>query len=87
MIGASLLLLIGVSQLPEADGNKMEQAATSVRPSPASATVPQLQRKRERRVRAVRRNRTNDITETLRAMSLMNIGLERSGEQSAQPNQ
>jgi hypothetical protein len=87
MIGAPLLLLVGITGPFQTDGELVAQMAQPVRPVPASTGTTQIINKGVRRPRAVRRARRNDITETLRAMSLMNAGMQPSTEQRAAPNQ
>ena len=87
MIAAPLLLLIGVSGPAEIEGNLVAQVTPAARPSPTATMLPQLTKKPERRPRALRRSQRHDITETLRAMSLMRVGIEPAPEQRASPNQ
>lgn len=87
MIAAPLLLLIGVSGPAEIEGDLVAQVAPAARPSPAATMLPQLIKRPERRPRALRRSQRNDITETLRAMSLMRVGIEPAPEQRGSPNQ
>jgi hypothetical protein len=86
MIGAPLLLLIGTTGPFEGDGDLMAQVAPPARSETAAANVPQI-KKRERKLRAVRRPRRNDITETPRALNLLNGGIPPTTEQPAGPNQ
>ena len=86
MIGAPLLLLVGLTGPFQAEGDTMAQLAPPARPAPAASGVPAIIQNGERR-RAVRRARRNDITETLRAMSLMRIGLEPAPDQRTGANQ
>ncbi len=85
MIGASLLLLVGVADASATEGDLFAQVSVPARPSPAATAVPQLSKK-DRRPRAVRRIRRNDITETLRAMNLMQIGIDPAPIQRNSPN-
>ena len=87
MITAPLLLLIGVSGPVEVEGDPVAQVAPAARPSPTASTLPEILRKGEHRPRAVRRKQRNDITETLRAMNLMQIGIAPPSEQRSGPNQ
>jgi hypothetical protein len=84
VIAASILLLVGLSDASTSQGDLAAQAAP--RPVPAATAVPQLPRKEKRRVRAVRRSQRNDITETLRAMNLMQIGIDPAPIQRNSPN-
>ena len=85
MIGAPLLLLVGLSDPSASDGDLMLQVAVPARPAPTATAVPQLPKK-ERRPRAVRRNPRNDITETLRAMNMMQFGTDSAPIQRNTPN-
>lgn len=85
MIGASLLLLVGVADASATEGDLLAQMAVPARPSPAATAAPQVTKK-VRRPRAVRRVRRNDITETLRAMNLMQIGIDPAPMQRNTPN-
>lgn len=72
MIGAPILLLMGLTGPVEAD-DMPAQVAPASRPATAGSGLPQILKKGEKRPRAVRRARRNDITETLRAMSLSRV--------------
>ena len=86
MIGAPFLLLVGLTGPFEADGDMVSQMAPPARPTPAASGVPSIIQKGEKR-RAVRRAKRNDITETLRAMNLMRIGMEPPADQRTGANQ
>jgi hypothetical protein len=86
MIVASFLLLIGLSGLLQIEGDVMAQAAASACPTAASTAAAQNLKNGEQRARAILPARPNDITETLRAMSLMRIGSERAPEQRSRTN-
>lgn len=62
-------------------------AAASACPSATSTAAARNLKNGKRRLRAVRPDRPTDITETLRAMSLMRIGIERAPEQRSGTNQ
>jgi hypothetical protein len=80
MIGAPFLLLLSVVGPAEIE-DMPAQATPASRPAPAASGLPPILKKGEKRVRAVRRARRNDITETLRAMNLMRIGMEPPADQ------
>ena len=88
MIGAPLLLLVGLSDPSGTEGDLNAHAvAAASRPAPSPTAVARIRKKEERRLRAVRRSQRNDITETLRAMNMMNVGLAPLPEQRSGPNQ
>lgn len=85
MIGASLLLLVGVADASATEGDLLSRMAVPPRPAPTATAAPQMT-KGERRPRAVRRIRRNDITETLRAMNMMQFGTDPTPMQRNNPN-
>ena len=85
MIGASFLLLVGLSDPSATEGDLLMQVAAPARPNLVPTAVPQLPKK-DRRPRVVRRSPRNDITETLRAMNLMEIGADPRATQRNSPN-
>ena len=87
MIGAPILLLLGITGPFAMEGDMVAQVAPPARPSPAASSLPQILQKGEKRTRAVRRARRNDITETLRAMNLMRVGFGSEPAQGSVQNQ
>jgi len=86
MIGAPILLLMGLTGPFEADGNMIAQVMPQARPAPAASGLPAAIEKAKTRRRAVRRAQRNDITETLRAMNMMQFGMEPPAQRTT-PNQ
>lgn len=88
MISAPILMLVvGLTGPIEVEGDVMAQVAPAARPAPAASGAPPLVQKRQKRPRAIRRVQRSDITETLRAMSLMQIGSEPAPSQRTGANQ
>ena len=86
MIGAPFLLLLSVVGPVEAE-DMPAQVAPAARPAPTASSLPQILKKGEKRPRAVRRVQRNDMTETLRAMSLMRVGLSSEPVPGSSQNQ
>jgi hypothetical protein len=85
MIGAPILLLLGLTGPFEAE-DMPAQVAPASRPTPAASGLPQILKKGEKRRRAVRRAQRNDMTETLRAMNLMRVGFSSEPAQGSSRN-
>jgi hypothetical protein len=86
MIGAPLLLLIGITGPFEGQGDMIAQVALQARPAPVVSSAPPVTEKARTRRRVVRRPQRNDMTETLRAMNLMQIGMEAPAQRTSPNN-